>query len=170
MNKNLVKHFNITFAKSIERSFNLSKRCIWNYGKANSCGVFILLFNEQICIENDHTDIFSRVICLDFSLGDFQNFRIVNACFPTDSTGRLEFINIFSQYLCGAKNLIIDGDFNFVLNANLEKLGGNLDKGTIGSKPFKSIIEKMSLIDCFRHLYPKTRAVIWLRKKCFYPE
>ena len=155
---------NITLAKSIEHNFNLNKRCIWNFGKADSCGVAILVFNEHIRIDSFHTDIFGRIIRLDFSLDGFPNFRIVNAYFPSDSTDRLEFINSFSQYLCGAKNLIIGGDFNFVLDTKLDKLGGNLEKGMIGSRPFKSIIEKMSLVDCFRHLFPKKRAVTWTRK------
>ena len=57
--------------------------------------------------------------------------------------------------------MILGGDFNFILDPNLDKIGGNLDKGTIGSKAFKPIIENMSLVDSFRHLYPKKRAVTW---------
>lgn len=155
---------NITLAKSIEQNFNLNKRCIWNFGKADSCGVAILLFNENIRIEHFHTDIFGRLIRLDFSFDRFSNFRLVNAYFPSITTDRLEFIQNLSQHLCGAKNLILGGDFNFILDPNLDKIGGNLDKGTIGSKAFKPIIENMSLVDCFRHLYPKKRAVTWTRK------
>ena len=155
---------NLTLAKSIEQHFNLNKRCIWNFGKADSCGVAIFLFNENICIEQFHTDIFGRLIRLDFSGDGYSNFRLVNAYFPSDSTDRLDFIQNMSQHLCGAKNLILGGDFNFILDPNLDKIGGNLNKGTVGSKPFKSVIEKMSLMDCFRHLYPRKRAVTWMRK------
>ena len=155
---------NLTLAKSIEENFNLKKRCIWNFGKADSCGVAIFLFNEHICIEQFHADIFGRLIRLDFSCDGYSNFRIVNAYFPCNSTDRLEFIQSLSHHLCGAKNLILGGDFNFVMDSNLDKIGGNLDKGTVGSKPFKSVIEKMSIIDCFRFLYPRKRAVTWTRK------
>ena len=155
---------NLTLAKSIEQHFNLNKRCIWNFGKVDSCGVAILLFNENICIEQFHTNIFGRLIRLDFSGDGYSNFRLVNAYFPSNSTDRLEFIQNLSHHLCGAKNLILGGDFNFILDPNLDKMGGNLDKGTVGSKPFKSVTEKMSLIDCFRYLYPRKRAVTWMRK------
>ena len=155
---------NITLAKSIEQNFELNERCIWNFAKADSSGVAIFLFNKNICIDHFHTDIYGRVIRLDFSLDGFPNFRIVNAYFPSDPTERLEFINNFSQYLCGARNLIIGGDFNFVLDTKLDKIGGNLEKGMIGSKPFKTIIEKFNLIDCFRYLYPKKKMVTWMRK------
>ena len=49
----------------------------------------------------------------------------------------------------------------------MDKIGGNLDIGTIGSKPFKTIIDQMSLIDCFRYLYPTKRAVTCLKKNVF---
>lgn len=154
---------NKNLAKNIEERLQ-SVNCIWNFGKANSCGVAILIFNKTICIEKYHLDFFGRVIRLDFSLNGFENFRIINAYFPTESTDRLEFISMFSQYLIGARNVILGGDFNFVLDTHLDKIGGNLNKGTIGSKSFKSILEKTNLIDCFRHLYPQKRAVTWIRQ------
>ena len=150
---------NISLAKSIEQDFNLNNRCVWNFSKGNSCGVAILLFNDNICIDNFHTDIFGRLIRLDFSVAGFPNFRLVNTYFPANLTERLEFIQNFSQHLCGAKNLILGGDFNFIFDSNLDKLGGSLKNGTVGSKTFKSVIDKFSLIDCFRHLHPRKRAV-----------
>ena len=75
---------NLKLAKSIEQKFNLEKRCIWNFGKSNSCGVAIFLFNQNICIEKFHTDIFGRLIRLDFRYEGFSNFRLVNAYFPTN--------------------------------------------------------------------------------------
>ena len=79
----------------------------------------------------------------------FSNFRFVNAYFPTDTSERLELLSTFSQYLSGAKNIILGGDFNFILDPNLDKIGGNLTKGTTGSK---TILEKLHLLDCFRYL------------------
>ena len=154
---------NFKLAKSIEQKFNLEKRCIWNFGKSHSCGVAIFLFNQNILIEQFHLDIFGRLIKLDFSCDGFSNFRLINAYFPNDRSERMDFIESLSPYLCGAKNLVLGGDFNFVLDTNLDKIGGNQDSGTIGSKTFKSVVEKMSLIDCFRHLYPNKRAVTWMR-------
>ena len=112
---------NITLANSIEQSFSLEKRCIWNFGKSNSCGVAICLFNKHIQIQSFHTDVFGRLIRLDFSTDAFPNFRIINAYFPVDTTERLDFLNDLSQYICGAKNLIIGGDFNFILDTKLDK-------------------------------------------------
>ena len=124
---------NLKLAKSIEQKFILEKRCIWNFGKSNSCGVAIFLFNPNICIEKFHSDIFGRLIRLDFRYEGFSNFRLVNEYFPTNENERLDFIKSFSQHLCGAKNLVIGGDFNFVLDTNLDKIGGNSERGSIGS-------------------------------------
>ena len=89
-------------AKTIEQRLNVVN-CIWNVSKGVSCGVAILIFNKDICIENYHSDFFGRVIKLDFSLDGFQNFRVVNAYFPSYYSERLDFISTFSQYLTGAK-------------------------------------------------------------------
>ena len=59
---------------------------------------------------------------------------------------------------------MLGGDFNCILDANLDKIGGNLNKGAVGSKTFKNILEQISLIDCFRHLFPKKRQVTWMRQ------
>ena len=66
-------------------------------------------------------------------------------------------IGVF-KYLSGAKNTIL----NFILDPNLDKIGGNLTKGTPGSKTFKTILEKLQLLDYFRYLYPLKRSVICL--------
>ena len=38
-----------------------------------------------------------------------------------------------------------------------------MKNGTFGSKTFKSVIDKFSLIDCSRHLHPRKRALTWMR-------
>ena len=154
---------NMRLAKTIERTLELEDKIIWNFGRADSCGVAILLIKDNIQIENFHLDFYGRVIRLDFAADGFENFRIVNAYFPSESSDRLEFLNTFAQYISGAKNIILGGDFNFILDPNLDKIGGNLSKGTVGSKTFKTLAEKFSLSDCFRHLNPNKKAVTWTR-------
>ena len=107
-------------------------------------------------------DLLGTIIRLDFTADGFSNFRFVNAYFPTDTSERLVFLSTFSQYLSGANNIILGGAFNFILDPNLEKIGGNLKKGTTGSKTFKTILEKLHLLDCFRYLYPLKRSVTWM--------
>ena len=79
---------NLTLAKSIEQTLR-PENCIWNFGKSNSCGVAIFLFDKNISIEKYHLDFSGRVTRLDFSLEGFPNFRLINAYFPTETTERL---------------------------------------------------------------------------------
>ena len=75
----------------------LNNKIIWNFGKAKSCGVAILLINKNIRIENFHLELLSRIIRLDFTADGFSNFRFVNAYFPTDTSERLEFSSIYLE-------------------------------------------------------------------------
>ena len=154
---------NLCLAKSIEQTVDLENKIIWNFGKADSCGVAILLIRDNIKIEKFHSDFYGRVIRLDFATDGYENFRIVNTYCPSESAERLEFLSSFSQHLSGAKNVIIGGDFNFIMDPNLDKLGGNPKKGTIGSKSFKALVEHFGLVDCFRHLHPNKKNVTWTR-------
>ena len=65
-------------------------------------------------------------MCLDFSMDNFINFRVINAYFPPEPQDRKQFIDNYSQYLIRDKMLILGGDFNFILDSNLDKTGGNL--------------------------------------------
>ena len=122
-----------------------------------------ILLNDKICIESFHCDLLGRIMRLDFSFNNLTNFRIINAYFPTEEAARREFIDSYSQYLIGAKTLILGGDFNFILDSKLDKVGGNLEKGMVGSKLFKPILANFKLIDAFRHLFPEKISVTWYR-------
>ena len=45
----------------------------------------------------------------------------------------------------------------------MDKIGGDLDSGTIGTKLCKPILEKFKLTDVFRYLFPRKRTVTWCR-------
>lgn len=128
-------------------------RCIWNFGKGNSCGVAIFLLYNNISIHNFHCDVFGRIICLDFSIDNFTIFRVVNAYFSTEPRNRKEFNASYSQYLIGANKFILGGDFNFILDSNLDKIGGNLEEGMVGSKLVKPILVNFKLINAFKYLF-----------------
>ena len=68
-------------AKAIENTLGLNNKIIWNFGKAKSCGVAILLTNENIRIENFHLDLLGRIIRLDLPLMDFQTLGLLMLIF-----------------------------------------------------------------------------------------
>ena len=94
---------NLCLAKSIERTLELENKIIWNFGRADSCGVAILLIKDDIKIEKYHSDFYGRVIRLDFATDGIENFRIVNAYFPSESGERLEFFKFIFTTLNWSK-------------------------------------------------------------------
>ena len=102
MQETFVDNFHL--AKSIEKILKLENKIIWNFGKADSCGVAVLLIKDNIKIEKFHSDFQGRVIRLDFATDGFENFRIVNTYFPSESAERLDFLSSFSKHLCVEQN------------------------------------------------------------------
>ena len=154
---------NYFLSKKIELMLDLRKRCIWSYGSDNSRGVVTLFINTSIEIEHFHADFDGRLVYVDFTYNE-SKYRIVNVYAPNQSQDRNTYLDRLTPYLVTARHLILNGDFNFVLDSKLDKVGGNLNKGTVGSKIFKNIIDKHKLIDAFRYLHPNKRAVTWMSK------
>ncbi|MES9885145.1 MAG: reverse transcriptase domain-containing protein [Sedimenticola sp.] len=155
---------NFYVSKQINRFFNIDKFCVWGYGNNNSCGVAIMVFNKNIKIEKFHTDLDGRLAYIDFSLENFDNYRLINIYAPNVPGDRREYFDLLVPHLTCAKNLIIAGDFNFVMDTNLDKIGGNANKGMLTSKLFKNIIKTFSLEDAFRILYPDKKSVTFSNK------
>ena len=150
-------------SKKVEQFLNLQMNCYWSYGSENSKGVLIICKNSNIKIENFHADYEGRLVYIDFKYSN-NSYRLVNIYAPTVSHERIEFLSKLSRFLNTSKHIILGGDFNFVMNMSLDKIGGNLEKGNIGSKQFSNICNKFKLIDTFRYLYPTVKKTTWQRQ------
>lgn len=151
-------------AQQIETILNIKNKCLWSFGSSNSKGTAIFINNENIKVEKFHADFYGRLIYVDFCFENFKNFRLINVYCPNDTTERKDFFDSISPFLTCAKNVILAGDFNFVENTEMDKVGGNLEKGMVWSKSFRNIIDKYSLNDVFRKLYPNKKTMTWFRK------
>ena len=49
-----------------------------------------------------------------------------------------------SRYLVTSNHLILVGDFNFIHNSSVDKIGGSYSREHVGSKEFKYIQEQLS--------------------------
>ena len=56
---------------------------------------------------------------------------------------------------------VIAGDFNFVMNTSLDKMGGNKKRGTEGKKVQKKWEEELGVVDAWRKFNPKMVATTW---------
>ena len=137
-----------------------SERCYFSFGSNRSKGVGIIVLNDNIKVEKFHLDTEGRLIYIDINYNNVQ-FRIVNIYAPNNDDDRIEFFDDLYPILLCNKHLILGGDFNCVLNTQLDKIGGNPSLGTKGSDNLRNIISDFKLTDCFRFLYPNTIQTTW---------
>ncbi|MES9883856.1 MAG: reverse transcriptase domain-containing protein [Sedimenticola sp.] len=157
---------NYVVSKQIEKFLNIEHCCVWSYSNhTSSCGVAIMIFNKNISINRFQTDYEGRLAYLDFSYRAFNNYRIVNIYAPTLPVDRNEFFKTLNPHLTCANNLILGGDFNFVIDTSLDKIGGNNARGTSGSKILTDMLHTYSLIDGYRYLYPNKKSVTWVNQQ-----
>ena len=93
---------------------------------------------------------------MDIDLGD-SKLRLVNVYLPNIEAERKVFINGLQGYLMTSREIILGGDFNFVEDLNLDKMGGNLDRGDIGSDNMSVLKRDFYLVDAFRTKYRRKR-------------
>jgi len=67
---------------------------------------------------------------------------------------RKNFILNLDNYLHTNAPIIFAGDFNCVLNRNIDKIGGNINKLQVGAKELKQLILEFNLLDVYRKLHP----------------
>ena len=137
-------------------------QAIWSYGSGRQCGVAVFVLNPNVKVVKYETDIDGRYIFVDFSY-DNTSLRLFNIYAPNQELDRITFFNNIVPHLVTSYHLCICGDFNFVFDTSLDKIGGNLDKGTVGSKIFRTITNKFKLFDVYRFLYPSSKLCSWTR-------
>ena len=99
-------------------------KTFWSFGTTKSCGVGILL-NKNFCFKliSEARDTDGRLLCLDIDLAD-SKCRLINVYMPNKPANRRDFINDLEGYLITPREIILGGDFNFVEDIALDKMGG----------------------------------------------
>lgn len=136
-------------------------KCFWSFGSARSKGVAILLnpkFHFQI--EHFEWDNDGRLLVLDLKCNDTR-FRILNVYAPNKNSERVLWLKHLRRWLCGSKNLVVGGDFNFVENTAIDKIGGNSIYGDVGSDIFCKYKQDFCLFDPFRSKFPNKVETTW---------
>jgi exonuclease III len=145
-------------ARKIEHIFGC--KALWSFSSKKSTGAAILLFNSDFSIDKFHFDIDGRLIFLDTTIDNLK-LRFINVYTPVDHKPRIEFLSSLYMYLGTSRKIILGGDWNCVLNTKIDKIGGNSDLGTVGSKEILAICKDFNLVDPFRHFFPNSTAVTW---------
>ena len=139
----------------------LGGKIFWSFtGNTLSKGVGIFInktFHSNIV--KFHHDVEGRLIYVDIDKG--LNFRLLNIYAPNDPISRKRFFNDLIYVFNTDRTILLGGDFNCVANTSLDKIGGNLQAGTIGWKELSNVNSTRNLVDIFRHLHPNTLSTTW---------
>ena len=153
-------HFNNINNVQKFKSIFLTDNCFFSFGSNKSRGVGIVILNPEIKITKYYLDLDGRLVYVDVCYCNI-NFRIITVYAPNDEKDRNVFFEELYPFLVTKNHIILGGDFNCVSDVKLDKIGGNINYGEIGSKKIKDICQDFKLIDPFRHLHPKLISTTW---------
>ena len=137
-------------------------KCFWSFGSTRSKGVGIWFrdgLNYKILKES--RDCEGRLLSLNVQFNE-QRYILTNIYAPITAKERKAFFSSFAYYLKGNHPLILGGDFNCVVNNNLDKRGGSDVYGEFGSENLKSICSDFKLVDTFRTKFGNKKEYTWV--------
>jgi len=135
-----------------------------SFGTAHYAGVSILIskFFLNYCASLVYSDSDGRIIIVDLTIEN-KTFRLINIYAPTVPGDRVAWLNTLTPWLQNTSNkqIIWGGDFNYVENTRLDKIGGIASNGTIGSEYTARAQINFQLFDAYRFKHPYTVATTW---------
>ena len=132
-------------------------KSIWHSGPVPKSSGVAILFTEKSEIEIIHTnkDKEGRIVQCIIKY-EQEIIQIINIYSPSNPKDTKDFYINLQKFIDYDQKTIIAGDFNMIENLFLDRIGGNPNKThTIGSKTFKTVKNKLNLID------------IWIKKNPF---
>ena len=127
----------------------------------NSEGVCILLNNDFICNVIKHNDIITgRLQAIDIQYNDID-MTIINIYGPNNDEPT--FFDSLNNYIIQNEEntFVIGGDFNTVLDPNLDKKNGNKETHKKCRKTIKSILDTNELTDIWRLQHQDKKSFTW---------
>lgn len=129
--------------------------------KSNSQGVGILINNNINCNILEYNDIISgRLQSLKLEIND-ETIMFINVYGP--NTYDKHFLDTLQNLIVDNNNetLIIGGDFNVVLNSEIDKLNGKDNTNKQSTHRLNNILENNDLHDIWRLSNPQTKSYTW---------
>jgi len=140
------------------------------HGTSHSRGVMMLFRKglditiKESCIDPSGRYIFVKAIMQSCHI------QLMNIYAPTKCNEQVTFFknvsNLLANYNSPSEHLILGGDFNLLMNPDIDRKGGSFSKTTYYDNALKEIeglIERNNLCDIWRNRYPKLRRYTWRR-------
>ena len=141
-------------------------RVIYSHGTKHSRGLAIFIKNKTDCeIIEKITEQSGRILMVKTKLFDDTTAWLVNVYAPNDDNSRTHLFRTLEHLLLknvkDNEEMIIGGDFNVVLNEELDKKGGKMGQKSESRKILKQLIESLDLVDIWRVRNPNKRKYTW---------
>ncbi len=140
-------------------------KIIFSHGLSNARGVCILFrSNLTYTVHGIKKDKQGRFLGVDIEIEEIR-FTLANIYAPNDDNPDFfkECINMIEQFENNSK--IIAGDFNLVMDLDMDKKGG-LPRTHFKSRDIlKTYMEEVELVDIWREQNPDTRKYTWHKLK-----
>lgn len=136
-------------------------RITFSHGTHQSLGTAVLFYpGFTVSLQSEIIDENGRYIILLLSI-DNTEVCFVNIYGP-NIDNRLPFYTV-KNYLrnLNCNHIIWGGDFNFVMNTNLDKIGGIPRTNFLARSAVYNIMQDFSLLDIWRELNPKAKRYTW---------
>ena len=151
------------FTNNINIHNRFRYRSISSPGSVRSCGVAIL-YKTHFHLENCFRDTSGRLVVGTFKRQD-SVFQIASLYGPNKKpAGQIFFESLFPA-LDPDIPLFLGGDFNTVVNANIDRLGCNPSSAWAynWSATLKNLMDTFDLKDCWREKHPSAVEFTWKR-------
>lgn len=141
--------------------FEWGGEAVFSYGSNRSRGVGILFKPSlSVTISSFLADFDGRVVVCDCVIFG-SPFRIICVYAPDRETERRGFYKSLSSYLSTSLPIIMGGDFNCILNSNIDKVGGNPARSLGGGDLLRQLCTDSFLKDVYRSVFPSKIATSW---------
>ena len=142
---------------------------LFSHGESNARGVAILIDRtvnfQKLAVKTDHD---GRFIILKAKIGD-ETYTLVNVYGPNKDEPAF-YSNLFEEALLlhDSDHIIVGGDFNTVLDPEMDRKGGRPGKSKSRTAEFlQGVMEEYDWLDPWRYLNPDKFQYTWKRRKPF---
>jgi exonuclease III len=143
----------------------------YSHGSTNARGVITIIPTKYVdnC-KIQYRDLDGRLLIIELKINE-TTYYLINIYAPScnNENEKLNFLTKLKKEITPLKdtNLILGGDWNIVLDPDVDKKGGNeLEKHKHNKyrKSLLELIEEFDLNDCWRQHHPNKRQYTWRRK------
>ena len=138
-------------------------RMFASFGTSSSCGSLILLpAGSPLEFSDPSTDSDGRIVSITLrGPGGGGGVRLCTIYAPSNPRSRRLFFAELAPHLTGSLPVILTGDFNCVLDTDLDRRGSDTTSCGVGAKELGDLLSDLSLRDCWRSLNPSARSFTW---------